>query len=291
LPSATIAFDKPDETWAKYNLFQNPIMIGNTRTGYKAILRGEKLVAISHQSYKLYPHEEALAMADDLARTVNAKPIGRVPNAGHLILRGTARDNATGDARGFEHITASTQGNRMNAFYLLEQEHKITNEKGDVVQVGFSVHNAIDGSRTFGADGFTFRLICTNGAIVRDKSIAWLRFVHSKNMDISKKNMTQSLSQLVERTKYLVTVYQQWSKLELEKKIAEQLVQRIPDKYLPDFIETEKDKFSRIVGKHSLWDTYNAITQPLWHGKGEMVYKENLYEKLHRTLVPLARTA
>jgi hypothetical protein len=291
LPSATIAFDKPDETWAKYNLYQMPITIAAQSTGYKAILRttAEKagLVAITHASYKLYPHEEALAMADDLARTVNAKPIGRVPNAGHVILQG----RATGDQGRREHITASTAGNRMNAFYLLEQEHKVTNEKGDVVQVGFSIHNAIDGSRTFGADGFTFRLVCTNGAIIRDKSIAWLRFVHSKNMDVSRQNMTTSLSQLVERTKYLVTVYQQWSKLELEKKIAEQLVQRIPDKYLPDFIETEKDKFSRIIGKHSIWDTYNAITNPLWHGKGEMVYKENLYEKLHRTLVPLARVA
>src|SRR4029077_13423840 len=108
-----------------------------TRTGYKAILRGEKLVAISHQSYKLYPHEEALAMADDLAKTVNAKPIGRVPNAGHVILTGRTRGSSEDR---LDHITASTQGSRMNAFYLLEQEHKVTNEKGDVVQVGFSIH-------------------------------------------------------------------------------------------------------------------------------------------------------
>jgi hypothetical protein len=289
MATPTIAFAKSDDTWAKHDLSQMPIRVNGESTGYKAIVRTGAvpgLVAITHQTYKLYPHEEALAVADDLAKVVGAKRLDKLPRVGHqFLIHGQAnRDSVRVNA----HTSFSTHGNRMNAFYLLDDEFSI--EKKDTVRLGFSVHNAIDGSRTFGADGFTYRTICTNGVIVRDKSIAWLRFVHSKNMDISRKNMGESLGLLVERTRQLVRIYKEWSDLELEKKTAEQLVSRIPDKYLPDFIETEKKKFSRILGSHSLWDTYNAITQPLWHGKGEMVYKENIYERLHRVLVPLART-
>lgn len=289
MPAQTIGFDKPDDTWAKYDLSQMPIKVDGNHTGYKAIVRTGAtpgLVAITHQTYKLYPHEEALAVAEDLARVVGAKRLDKLPRDGHqFMIHGQAgREEDT--IRMNAHTSFSTHGNRMNAFYVLDDEFSI--EKKDTVRLGFSVHNAIDGSRTFGADGFTYRTICTNGAIVRDKSIAWLRFIHSKNMDISRKNMSTSLGLLVERTRQLVRIYQEWSNLELEKMTAEQLVNRIPNRYLPDFIEKEKRKFSRITGRHSIWDTYNAITQPLWHGNSEMVYKENIYERLHRVLVPLA---
>src|SRR6266699_1861164 len=290
MSAPTIGFGKTDDTWAKYDLSQMPIKINGDSTRYKAIVRTGAtpgLVAITHQTYALYPHEEALAVAEDLAKLVNATRLDKLPQGGHQFLVRGQNLEREGGIRLHAHTSFSTHGNRMNAFYLLNEDFEI--EHGDKVRLGFSIHNAIDGSRTFGADGFTYRAVCTNGAIIRDKSIAWLRFIHSKHMDVSRKNMQTSLGHLVERTKQLVRIYQEWSYLELERKTAEQLVQRIPDKYLPDFIETEKKKFSRILGHHNLWDTYNAITQPLWHANGEMVYKENIYERLHRVLVPLAQ--
>jgi len=50
-------FGKADETWSVYNLLQVPLLYNNRASGYKAIVKNGKLVAILGQDYKVLPKE------------------------------------------------------------------------------------------------------------------------------------------------------------------------------------------------------------------------------------------
>src|SRR5207302_8593550 len=113
------------------------------------------------------------------------------------------------------------------ALYAFENPVEITS--GDKVQLGYTVHNAINGTQAFGAGSFTFRQACSNTVLFgfrgyrRVDQLMSLWQKHTKSLTTEKSRLEGLILNVIESTKRIVTVYKKWAELDLNRKIAERI--------------------------------------------------------------------
>ena len=140
----------------------------------------------------------------------------------------------------------------------------------DKVQIGCIVRNSVGTYVALGADLFTYRLICSNGAIAKGKDLGSIAIRHIGNRQSMVEEFSRGIEQILERTRGLIHYYKQSTKMKLDQRIAEAWAQRIPQRALPEQIEiNSKTGQVTLTGAPNLWDSFNDITANSWKNQNQ----------------------
>ena len=179
---------------------------------------------------------------------------------------------------------------------------------GDDLQLGFVVRNGYDTGTALGVDLFTFRLVCSNGAIAKGVDLAseTVRHISKNPKELLKKFETGLMSVVADWTE-LIALYQKFADTRLNKKMAQYIWDRtrqadISQRFFPVEYNLPKDEkpekehqIELAVGANgetiTLWDNYNSLTDGLYHslnpstypskdGKRELTRKALSYESV-----------
>lgn len=135
----------------------------------------------------------------------------------------------------------------------------------DEVQIGCIVRNSVGTYVALGADLFTYRLICKNGAIAKGQDLGTIAIRHIGNKDNMMLAFGKGIETIIDRTAGLVRYYRAATKMKVNKLIAEEWAKRIPQRALPQQIEVEaKTGKVTLTGTPNLWESFNDITANSW---------------------------
>lgn len=143
----TISFGTPEQVWEEYALELAPILKNGEDTGRRMVLRNGEFLADVSDQYRLLPNERMVAAANQIAKRVDARPFHQFSGDWYVELD--------------DHVFMDDDGRRAHALYAFD-EGPVDLGHGDDVQLGFAVHNSIDGSMGFQVGLFTFRHACAN---------------------------------------------------------------------------------------------------------------------------------
>lgn len=251
IPIDDLPFDKNESNWDrtwydKYglltkNLFAHSVA-GQTYDDrrFKGIFIDNKYRRIVSRYLTLYPNQEVQAYLDD-----NAKKL-------QLELKKTYYSHY-GDAQYWELLSTE-----IDDYVEYADRH-------DVVKVGAVVRNSVGTNVALGADLFTWRLFCENGAVARGRDMGFaLRHVGDPEKLFA--TFEKELGKIVQKSLGLVEYYKKAAKLRINKRIAAELAKRIPVRALPDCISYDYKTHTPILGREDdLWRVFNDITEKVWH--------------------------
>jgi hypothetical protein len=217
---------------------------------FKGVFKNDLYKCIVGRKYVVYPNEEC--------DTVLHQWVDR-PNSGLKIVK-----------QYFSHHGDASYWQILSDKYAEVQE-------GDKVQIGCLVRNSVGTYVALGADLFTYRLICKNGAIAKGQDLGSIAVRHVGDREVMVREFSKGLEQILERTKSLVTYYKQAVKMKVNQLIAEEWAKRIPQRALPESVEVDtKTGKVKLTGSPNLWSAFNEITAQSWKdlGKSEDPKKE-----------------
>jgi uncharacterized protein DUF932 len=210
---------------------------------FKGIFKDDKYKCIVGRRYVVYPNEEVDAVLH--------KWVDR-PGSGLKIVK-----------QYFSHHGDASYWQIMSDKYAEVQ-------KGDKIQIGCLVRNSIGTYVALGADLFTYRLICSNGAIAKGSDLGSIAVRHIGDRNIMVREFSKGLESILERTTGLIHYYKEAAKLKVNQLIAESWAARIPQRALPKQIEvnTKTGKVT-LTGQPNLWNSFNDITADVWKNKNQ----------------------
>jgi hypothetical protein len=288
-------FEHADRFWeAKYGIIQPPILLRERGTKklydnkkWKAILQNDDFINQVGRYYVLYPNEEVVSNTNDL---VKADPTLKL-----LQERGVPNPRFTNHG--------------LNMFMtLISEEHsfkvKDSHEVGDLIQVGVMIRNSMGGGMGLGADLFTYRLGCLNGAVFRSFDLG-NDYMRHYGKDVAK--VTNAMRDLINNSLSRVEDVKNFYEKMATKKLGDNNRMRImkqlenaylPQRYFPDYVEIEdvkiskdepSDKVYRIPSEaksYSMWRVFNDFTQKVWHSKDIRLDAKRKYTvKLHQIII------
>jgi hypothetical protein len=272
---ATVRLGKRDNAFPQYQLETAPIMLEGTNgeiveSGRKFVIKNGLYVGDVSKRYRLFPNELALEIGDKIAKELGFRQLKTINSrGGNAIYSVYVADNAISDI-----------------------PHTFVEAKpGDGIQLGWSLRNSIDGSTAFGSDLFSFRSVCSNGAIIgrRVLGVAPLRRHTGKMEDFAKDLVGRLRAFLSENLESLAMFYRALPQIEINLEVAKALSNALPARYLPEYIVVErKTKKVSLEANADAYDAYNRITEALWHSdrvdpKSATTYMTNV----HAVLEPL----
>lgn len=142
-----ISVGEPEQVWEEYGLEILPVLHNNDDIGQRWIQRNGEFVASVTDQYRLLPNEHAVETANEVADELGAVPFSEFGGDWFIKLD--------------EHVFQDEEGRRAHALYAWDDPVDIDGS-GDEVQLGFAIHNSIDGSMGFRVGLFTFRHACAN---------------------------------------------------------------------------------------------------------------------------------
>lgn len=252
-------FKNADRTWEKKYGIVCPGLLVRSDKGewyddnrFKAIIKHGFYKTIVHKGYPVIPNEEVGSMV--LEKIEQSK--------GQLKLV-KEFDSHHGDVRYWEVLS-----------------NKLENvDKGDDVQIGCIVRNGVGTYLTLGADLFTYRLVCKNGATAKGSDLGSIAIRHSGDRNKLLESFGKGLEHIMTRTVALVEYYRQANKMKLNKKIADAWSVRIPERALPKQIEVLERGKTKVTGEPNLWQCFNDITASAWknENRGNAMKKETSF--------------
>jgi hypothetical protein len=269
IPAVNLPFDfeHTDETWHdKYGITSVPLLVRSASgrlyddKRLKGLFVDGKYKRIVSRKYVVFPNEEV----DELIKEIAEQQ--------HLTI-GKTHESHYGDAMYWEILDSIPE-------YV---------EPNDQISLGCIVRNSLGAGVALGADIFTYRLICANGAIARGQDLGSVALRHMGTHDQMLDKFTLSISNVIEESHTLVQTYRKATQIRMNLLIAEEFVKYIPERALPESIEvTRKD--AKVVGialreRDTLWETFNDITKAAWHHRrtGWMT-KSGILQRAHWVL-------
>jgi len=264
-----IEFGTPDLTWSEYGFLEAPIILDGRELPVKMILKHGDYVTVTSHRYRLFPNEEALRVAEAVAKNLNLEPL-QLLDGSHVV-----------DDKWKRHI-----------FYALPRQVSLG---GDTMRFGVAIHNSVDKSTGFGAGVFSFRFLCENMVWAGFRQMPTRRFEEGVSYFYRKHTQGfEFLSHQLESilTKVLEQVYTMRANYEnmIQKKLNRELIlklqnSRLPDKLLPDYVVEPKTMEPNITQ----WECYNDITEAIWHNpETSFTTKTWQYNWLHNIMPVLA---
>ena len=156
---------------------------------------------------------------------------------------------------------------------LSDKRHDV--QKGDIVQFGICLRNGIGTGIALGGDLWSYRLVCQNGAILRDSKLGSFTSVHKGTTEKMIEELVDGIAHTLSNYKTLLDNYKIWTETKLTQQKLLQIVKkaRLPLKYLPDKIvevktrrddkELKKPLIKLADPNANLWDFFNGVTEPL----------------------------
>lgn len=281
-----ISFGEVDNTWNKYGLTENPIIVNDGDTSKKAIMRKGQLISIVSDRYQLLPNEEAVKVAEKVTKAAGLVPFDKF--TGDWICRFGEKN----------HITEyGTNKAKIHAMYAINRPYEVQGEK---MYMGVAIHNSIDGSRAFGCGAFTFRQACSNMVIVSGrknwsfyysqqdhaKTLEYVQKRHTKGLDPTQPKLSLVIAQVVDYANGIIAAYEKMAETLVTEKLIKAITDsRIPKKALPDYLTTDAEQLKLAENPISEWELYNDITQNVWHNpETGFGTKERIYNRLHAVM-------
>jgi len=274
-----ISFGQPDETWVKYDLIQAPLLFNENQTGYKAIIRKNRMVSIVRRGYKLLPNEEAVKLADEAAEMAGLVPFHEFTGDWYVKMA--------------EHVIYDKGQTRVHALYALNKHYEVNGEK---MHLGVGVHNSIDGTMGFGCGVFTFRHACANmvfagmrgyeQAFDQRKTIEYIYKRHTAGLSAFKPNLKNVILSVMEKAVKIIESCNQLAQEKATQELIERIKKsRLSKKVLPEYLTAKEPEIE--VTDLTQWQLYNDITAAIWHNnKAAMKTKLFQFKTLHQ-IIPL----
>jgi len=259
-------FEHEDNTWGKYGITEVPLLVRADNgevfddKAFKGIFQDGKYRKIVGRNYIVFPNEEVDLIVTKLVEQYKDE-------YGIYLFKSHYARNS--DIKFWELRTESSK------FQKAIEGSKISN---DVVNVGLIIRNSLGAGVSFGADLFTFRQVCTNGAIARGKDLGNLKIKHygQNALEEMVNSLERRLGDMLWEGMDLLKYYERMTQLKMKQELAEKLGNTFAKKYLPEYIVINEDKAKKLKpeivltneGKSmTLWNTFNHITDPVWHNE------------------------
>lgn len=139
-------------------------------------------------------------------------------------------------------------------------------EKNDKVGIGLLVRNGIHTNVALGLDMFTYRLVCSNGAIMKDHKLGSISIYHMGPFEEMQKKFKEAVGKVLDATENLIEYYKQSVKIMTTQRMAEDIWKKIHvEDYMPDYIKVIQEKGKKTEIKLtkqnvSYWQTFNDMT-------------------------------
>jgi len=260
-----ISFGKADTSLKEYGIIQAPLLYNDQPSGYKAIIKNGKLVAVLGSGYKALPNKVALEIANEIADEVGAVPFKKFYQN--------------------KHVAFSSEGTRMYATYIVDVPYDI--EGRDNARIGFTIQNSIDGTLAFSASGFTFREFCENGVFIGLKKLSYYYRKHTKNFEVKKEAIARNIRSVIDDMKRVIEEYRKLVQLRLNREIAQKIAEQkfLSKKLMPDYILIGKNRELLEFKEVDLWTVYNDLSARIWHNpKTGLDSKRAQFQALHKVI-------
>lgn len=297
----------PQQTYPQYGLELVPVIADGSDTGQRLVRRNGEFVQSVSDRYKLLPNEEAVEAANEVARNLGAEPFHNFDGDWFIELD--------------DHVFQDPDRRRVHAMYAWNQS---TWDDGEDLEYGFIVHNSIDTSLQFGVSLFSFRHACANMVFMGIKqfpeNVEQERSVlssytrkHTKGFQIEPEILQAQIESALVAVDQIDERYRQWRDTVVTPQIAHGFLDRLPSKDLPDWLAQDavdalKDRAeerevesvdqltredredaieAQIPAGEMLWDTYNDLTESIWHDdRTSDTTKRRKFAKIHQTASP-----
>jgi uncharacterized protein DUF932 len=262
-------FKRTDDTWNDaYGITSVPLLVRAANgTLYddrrlKGIFVDGKYKRIVSRMYVVFPNEKVYELIKILAEQQG------------LEIRNTHESHG-GDAKYWEVLDTDMQ-------------YSVTNN--DQMLVGCVVRNSLGAGVALGADSFTYRLICSNGAIARGADLGSVAIKHLGTHEQMLDTFRDSITTMVSRSVQLLDVYRKATEIKMNLKIAEDFLKYVPERALPSCIEYEKKKGKvmsvNLSRRDTLWESFNDVTKSAWHyNKSGWLTKSGVLQRAHWVLM------
>lgn len=235
--------------------------------------------------------------------TQNGEPISRFLSKSYVLLPNEKLGEII-DATGFKVRSESRGRNGHAVVYTLEpvewKEKQIAGV-GEVFGVGAQIRNSEDGSIVFGADAYTLRKVCMNGATARTKELSYsLR--HRGNVKDFTRYVVTVINSIFRNTEKLFAFYDKAAQINMNQEIAEAIARlNIPKQYHPKGFSghVQRDPNTRKLKidvnfepSQTVWQVFNGFTEALTHnasisrrGGMSILSQTNHTANLHKVMV------
>lgn len=146
---------------------------------------------------------------------------------------------------------------------------------GDDLQFGITVRNGIGTQVALGLDLFSYRLVCSNGAIARGSRFGSVQILHRGAVEEIEQRFIDGIASTIEKAKKLLEYYKLMTEVKLSQKLLDYIVEttELPLRYLPenivDIITPRDDKtldetIIKLRDRNAtIWELFNGITKPM----------------------------
>jgi Domain of unknown function (DUF932) len=252
IPATDLPFDEREERWDrtwydKYGILTKNLLV-HSKNGetyddrrFKGVFIDDKYTNLVSRFRIMYPNEEVDNLLIVFAEKLNLEIKKRYWS--HY-----------GDAQYWELLSED----------LDEQiEYK---GKNDVVKIGCIVRNSLSTNVALGADAYTWRVFCENGAIARGKDFGFALKHVGKDPEKLTEAFISGLDKILADSQGLIEYYRKAASLRMNKKIANHIAKRIPIKAFPDCMSYDYKTHTPILGREDdLWKAFNDVTEKVWH--------------------------
>jgi Domain of unknown function (DUF932) len=272
VPAIDLPFDftKTDRRWEdKYGITSVPLLVRAANgTLYddkrlKGIFVNGLYKRIVSRKYVVFPNGEVHEIVVEICEREG------------LTLKQPVQDSHYGDAM---------------YWMVLDESRETQVAKDDSLNLGCIVRNSLGAGVALGADLFTYRLVCSNGAIARGKDMGSVALRHMGTHDEMLLTFKDAINNVYTDSHDLVGAYRKATGIRMNLKIAKEFVKWIPERALPTSIEIERRKgkivSTRLTRRDTLWEAFNEVTKGLWHhNKSRFTTKMGLLQKAHWVLL------
>lgn len=279
VPAESLPFQKhlAVRTWKKYGIEEVPLWVKSASgklyddKKFKGLFFWGNYRRIVSRNYTVIPNEEIDAIVHEYVRRSKGKL--NVYKYSKKIKGGSSYDSHFGDA----------------AYWELRSNQWETVEGDDTVQIGCMVRNSVGTYVALGADLYTFRKWCSNGAIAKGIDFGSIAIRHMSERDKILENFGKGLEKILDRTTDLIDYYRKSTKMRLNQKIAEEWAKRIPQRCLPKSVAVNhKTKAVTLKQDQNLWEAFNDITKEAWRPEKKetgFLSKHYITSYAHKVLV------
>ena len=181
----------------------------------------------------------------------------------------------TGEYGDLKITRTDTAHDGFTKFWTIMSDRKHSVNVNDDLQFGINIRNGIGTQVALGVDLFSYRLVCSNGAVARDKKFGSVQIYHKGNASEIEEKFVDAMTTVLEKAGKLLDYYKTMREITMTTKLLDYIVEtsEIPLRYLPekivDVVTPRDDKeLSETIIKlrdrnATLFDFFQGITNPL----------------------------
>jgi hypothetical protein len=281
-----VKYGEIDRRFESYGLYTAELYHNDKRLPLKAVIKqtetGNTVVGIVSRGYVVLPNKYVLELTEEIVRSLGLEFSNEIIRLDKRNVNVWHRYIGKIDSHTVVPYFEGEYDTRLFINVTFPNEIKIGDE---IFYKGIQIRNSEDGSLAFGIDAFLYRLICKNGAVVKEVDVkASMRHTKQLREFIKKEKLMEVVNQVMRQSEKYIKAYSLLRFKQLSKELAEKLVEKFPKKYLPPYIKAEEDRIE-LLKTPTVWEVYNDLTQAIWHNtRISMLSKCGMFNTLHKIL-------